>query len=259
MAETGDGEDDRRGVRSVEHGLRVLAALAGLPGPVTLSQIAAASGMAPATAHRHLVSLSRAGMVRQSGATGRYDLGPAALELGLAAIGRLDREGMGAEAIAALRDAIGETVLLAVWANRGPTVIDMAPSGRAVTVNVQIGSVLSPARSASGLAFMAFLPESISGSALAEEGGGRADLDRTLRQVRMEGIAVVHGTQLAGVSAVAAPVRDHRGRVIFAITVLGPSAGFDRAIDERIAPALKAAASRLSARFGHAPDPRAAS
>lgn len=240
----------RRGVQSVEHGLRLLGALARQQGPATLGQLAAACAMAPATAHRYLVSLIRTGMVRQDGRSGRYDLGPAALELGLAAIGRLDRAGMAAEATARLRDAIDETVLLVVWANRGPTVVDLAPAGRAVTVNVRVGSVLSPSRSASGLVFAAFLPEAVTGPALAEEGATLADLDRALGRVRSEGIAIVHGSQLAGVSAVAAPVRDHRGRVVFALAALGPSAGFDPVIDGTVAPALRKAAEEVSVRFG---------
>ena len=244
----GDSDPGRRGVHSVEHGMRLLAALARQQGPATLGQLASAGGMAPATAHRYLVSLIRTGMVRQDGRSGRYDLGPAALELGLAAVGRLDRAGMAAEAMARLRDVLDETVLLVVWANRGPTVVDIAPAGRAVTVNVRIGSVLSPSRSASGQVFMAFLPEAV--TALAEDGTAPADLEGTLGRVRSERIAIVRGTQLAGVSAAAAPVGDHRGRILFALTVLGPSAGFDSIVDDRILPALRRAAEDLSVRFG---------
>jgi DNA-binding IclR family transcriptional regulator len=66
----------RPGVQSADMTLKVLMAVAQGAGPRPLKDIAAAARMAPSSAHRHLTSLVRAGMVEQHDATGRYDLGP---------------------------------------------------------------------------------------------------------------------------------------------------------------------------------------
>ena len=55
-----------------------------------LKVVAASAGMSAAKAHRYLVSFQRLGLVTQDPRTARYDLGPAALKLGLASLTRLD-------------------------------------------------------------------------------------------------------------------------------------------------------------------------
>ena len=55
-----------------------------------LRDLGAAAGMSAAKAHRYLVSFQRLGLVVQDEHSTRYDLGPAALKLGLASLERLD-------------------------------------------------------------------------------------------------------------------------------------------------------------------------
>src|SRR5688500_6620736 len=105
----------QQGVQGVEIGLRLAFALARAPGPLALRELARAAGLPTSKAHRYLVSLCRASMVRQDGPNGRYDLGTGALQLGLAAQRRLDEFRLADEAIAALYEETGLTVGLAVW------------------------------------------------------------------------------------------------------------------------------------------------
>src|SRR5437773_4510106 len=117
--------------------------------------------MPPAKAHRYLVSLIRAGLAEQDRESGRYRLGPLALELGLAALGAMDVLKSGAEVIADLRAAIDETVLLAIWGNKGPVVARWEESTRPVATNVRAGWVMPLANSATGRLFAAYLPPTI--------------------------------------------------------------------------------------------------
>jgi len=151
--------DTRQGIQSVEVAGPLLLALAKSGGPLPLSALAKSAGMPAAKAHRYLVSLIRVGLVEQDAATGLYDLGALALELGLVSLGRLDAVKLADETLSNLRDATGETVALATWGNFGPTYIRLLQSKRPVTVNLQIGSVMPMTYTASGLCFAAFLPE----------------------------------------------------------------------------------------------------
>jgi len=81
------------------------------------------AGMSPAKAHPYLVSFMRLGLVEQDRASGRYELGRAALQMGLACMRRLNPVRIGTEAIALLAEEIGHTVALALWGNHGPTVV----------------------------------------------------------------------------------------------------------------------------------------
>lgn len=54
--------------------------------PLPLGELAARAGMASAKAHPYLVSFVRVGLVQQDSATGFYELGPFALQMGLVSL-----------------------------------------------------------------------------------------------------------------------------------------------------------------------------
>ena len=81
---------ERAGIQSVEVGFGLLDVLGKSAGPLMLRDLAAAAGMSAAKAHRYLVSFQRLELVAQDAISTRYDLGPAALKLGLAALARID-------------------------------------------------------------------------------------------------------------------------------------------------------------------------
>jgi hypothetical protein len=91
---------NRRGIQSVEIGLRVIDALRKSTGPLTLKELAADSRLPASNCHRYLVSFVRVGYVTQDPLSGRYDLGPELLQAGLAALGRLDPIAVGNDCLA---------------------------------------------------------------------------------------------------------------------------------------------------------------
>lgn len=253
-----DNDDTRSGVQSVEAAARVLAAFVGAPGALPLKSVAAAAGMSGGKAHRYLVSLCRAGLVEQDSETQRYDLGGLALRLGLAALARLDVVRLAAPALADLRDALNETVVLAVWGDNGPTVVRWERSARAVTVNVHLGDTLPLLASSTGRAFLAWMPEHRTQPFVEiEQQRANAPDDAAIAALRArcraEGVATAEGSLLPGVAAVSAPVFDHRGDMVAAITALGHAGAFSPAPDAAPATALRAAATDLTRRLGGRP------
>jgi DNA-binding IclR family transcriptional regulator len=79
----------RRGIQSVEIGTQLLLELARHVSPMALRDLARGAGMSTGKAHPYLVSFLKLGFVMQD-AAGRYELGPLALQLGLARLKRLD-------------------------------------------------------------------------------------------------------------------------------------------------------------------------
>jgi DNA-binding IclR family transcriptional regulator len=74
-----------------------------------------------------------------------------------------------------------------------------------------------------------------------------------LHEVRRHGLGRAEGAVVAGVSALSAPVFDHRGAMVLAITAIGPSAAFDARWTGHVATVLREAANTVSARLGHGP------
>ncbi|WP_221930827.1 IclR family transcriptional regulator [Telmatospirillum sp. J64-1] len=258
MSDNGEG---KHGVQSIEIGMHVLRAVASGDRPMMLKEIAAVAGMPASKAHRYLVSLIRSGMVEQLPSTSRYELGPAALTIGLAAIDRLDRIQLGLNAIAELRDEINETTALAVWSENGPVIIRGESPRRPITVNLMTGTALDMLTSASGRIFGAYLPPETYRSLVERElaegraPGGIESWEKALEmfgEIRKAGIASVSGYHLVpGVEAVGAPVFNFKNEITLAMLAVGIHGMFDMDPDGPIVAALRRSAARLSARLGY--------
>lgn len=252
----------QRGIQSIEVGGTLLKALAHAGRALPLKELAAEAGMAPAKAHPYLVSFSKIGLIAQDAVSGRYGLGPLAMQLGLISLQLLDPVALATEAIEALAARTGHTVAIAVWGSRGATIVRVARPASAVYVSMRHGTVMSLRGTASGLLFAAYLPRTQVRAALRDEAagtsGGRVgaaarfepELKARLEEVRREGLARVTDLLLPGVSALALPVFDARGTIVLALTAIGPSAVFDSRGEGVVAAALRAAARELSTRLG---------
>ena len=72
--------------------------------------------------------------------------------------------------------------------------------------------------------------------------------------MQAQGLGRADGAVVAGVSAMAAPVFDHRGHLVLALTAIGPSAALDTRWDSPVAALLRQAAAAASARLGYRPE-----
>ena len=274
-APTADLPPPRAGIQSVEVGFTLLQALAASSGPLMLRDLAAAAGMSAAKAHRYLVSFQRLALVTQDAGTTRYDLGPAALKLGLASLSRLDGVKLARQRLVPLMERIGQTLALAVWGNQGPTIVHWEESPQAVTVNLRLGDVMPLLSSATGLCFCAFMasrqpqhaghrdaPHNRLALLLKDElaqaqktgrkdlPASMADVTARLKEVRQQGLARAVNTLLPGVGGFCAPVFDADGHLVLAMVALGSLSTFDPAWNGAVAVPLKAAAAQLSGDLG---------
>jgi DNA-binding IclR family transcriptional regulator len=249
----------RQKVQSAEVGTDILKGLAELAPATSLSRLAEHVGMPASKVHRYLQALIASGFAEQDETTGHYALGREALFVGLAAIGRLDVTKVALPRLVELRDALNETCFLAVWGNKGPTVVHVEQAVRAVTVVTQVGSVLPLLGSSTGLVFDTFLPagetKALQTAALAEPGApSAAELAELHAQIRARGLHHVHGLLMAGVNALSVPLFAAGGKVAGVITVVGTASSFPADPLGEQTERLLQVAREISARMGgHAP------
>ncbi|MBV1733977.1 MAG: helix-turn-helix domain-containing protein, partial [Hydrogenophaga sp.] len=155
-ADHAENGDPRAGIQSVEVGFELLSALSDAPGALMLRDLAAAAGMSAAKAHRYLVSFQRMGLVMQDPVSTRYDLGPAALRLGLASLSRIDAVKLARERLPQLLAETGHTLAIAVWGNQGPTMVHWLEALQTVPVTLRLGDVMPLLTSATGRCFATF-------------------------------------------------------------------------------------------------------
>ncbi|MBL28026.1 MAG: IclR family transcriptional regulator [Rhodospirillaceae bacterium] len=257
--------NDQRGIQSVEVGGQLLKALAEADAPMMLRDLAKDAGMTAAKAHPYLVSFMRIGMVEQDKASGRYELGPLAMQIGLASMRRLAPVRVAAGLVSEMVARIGQTVALSVWGNHGPTVVRIEEGVSAVHVNMRVGSVMSLLGTATGRVYAAFLPPKMIEAFLESGVGGASVGDESVRdmgseqikaavaEVRERGLARAVERPIPGVNAFSAPVFDQAGSIVLAITAIGPSGTFDPAWDGPIARELLDCARTASTRLGYSP------
>ncbi|MBC7649027.1 MAG: IclR family transcriptional regulator [Vitreoscilla sp.] len=269
MKEQNDTEPQRAGIQSVEVGFGLLDVLSNAGSALMLRDLAFQADMSAAKAHRYLVSFQRLGLVVQDAGTTRYDLGPAALKLGLASLSRIDAVKLARERLSPLMSEIGQTLALAVWGNQGPCMVHWEESPQTVSVNLRLGDVMPLLSSATGLCFAAFmgtrqvavntrLKGLLKDELARAQKLGRNDLPANMAEVsalldeaRKHGVGRVVNTLLPGVGGFCAPVFDADGHMVLGMVALGSLSTFDAEWRGAVATPLRAAARQLSSDLGY--------
>lgn len=251
-----------QGIKSAGVGAAVLTALSASRTPLPLRDVARLAGMASSNAYRYLVSLSQAGFVRQND-DGRYDLGPAAIELGLAALSRIDGLALADRSLAELTESTGLDGHICVFGTAGPTVVRWHGRPKEIALRVNEGTVLPLLTSATGRLFAVHMPQGRVEPLLADELDRlatemqlrpkqlRERLEQERAAIQKAGVSVSSQEQRRGIDAVAGPVLDRSRHIAFSITLLGMSGSFDISADGQPAQHLRAACEAVSRLLGY--------
>lgn len=250
----------RHGNRSIVNAVSLLRVIASLGRPATLSEIAAAAGMSAPRAHRYLLGLANTRLVDHCPIRGRYDLGSEIVELGVAALGRVDAVRFASDALAPLAEATGLAALITVWGTNGPTVIRCEQAQLQSAVRVREGRNLSMLASASGRVFLAYLPDAMTAPFVEREltdrkrqdplGAAGKSIESIRTEVRRHGIGRGLGEENPGLAAISAPVFDANGRLALCIGLISTFGGFDTSYKGEPSTTLRNAAAELSRRLG---------
>jgi DNA-binding IclR family transcriptional regulator len=245
---------ESRGIQSIEVGGQLLLALVHLGRPAPLKDLAREAGMLGARAHPYLVSFCKLGLIQQDPVSGFYGLGPLALQLGLISLQQVDPVRLATAELRRLALAIGHTVGVAIWGNRGPTFVRLEDGPTAIHVNMRHGTVVSVCGTATGRLFAAFMPRHEVRQVLAKEGGDESGLDAALEaellRIRERRFASIIDGTVRGVTALSAPVFDGFGNMVLAITAIGPSATLESDTRSRQARELAQCANAISSQLG---------
>lgn len=227
-------EPKSNGIRSLDAALNVLSVVASRSGPVSLSEIARESQMPPSKVHRYLASFQHAGLISQERRSSKYDLGPNAMQLGLAAIGRHDFVNHTADGLPSLCAETGLTVLLSVWGSHGATVVRWERGASPAVTSMGLGTTLPLLNSATGRAFLAWAPlapiKQLRDTELRRAARNPrliVDIEATARGVsqlikdtRARGYASVEGRFILGLVAAAAPILDWQYEAQAVVTLI---------------------------------------
>lgn len=218
-----------RPVATVERAVAVLRALAEAPGDLGNNEIARRTGVNPSTVSRLLATLADADLVRRTPDSGRFRLGPRLVELGNAALSRVDLRQQGRPHLMALTASTGETATLSVPNGEATITVDFVQSPSSVRSVAEVGRPSVAHATATGKVFLAhggampsgrlpsYTPRTITDPKLLA-----AEIART----RERGWAQAVGEREADLNALAAPVLDAGGLLVGVLGLQGPAGRF---------------------------------
>jgi IclR family KDG regulon transcriptional repressor len=257
-------------IRSVANALELLDTLAGESDEMGVSALARRLGLHKNNVFRLLATLQTRGYVEQNPETENYRLGLSTLALarGFLQQTRLLRQARGV--LEEIAHRAGETAHVGVRRGDEVVYLDGVEPDRMLRVAARPGLARPLHASAEGKILAAFDPSGSGfdpdrweGKTPAVDGSGdRVDpvrLVEEMKEIAARGWAWERETCESGIACVAAPVRDHTGRVAAALSVAGPAARLDAPdMAEEFIHLAQDAAARLSARLGfRKPEPPA--
>jgi IclR family pca regulon transcriptional regulator len=251
---TGEGRSPEF-VQSLERGLAVIRAFDARHPALTLSEVAAKTGLSRAAARRFLLTLVELGYV---GTDGReFTLRPRVLELGHAYLSSLSLPEIAEPHLKQLAGQVGESTSVAVLDGQDIVYVGRFATYRIMSAAIGVGTRFPAFATSMGRAILGSLPVAEREAFLATVELPRltphtvADVDALRAQLELvpaQGYALVDQELEEGLRSIAAPLRDATGAVAAAVNVSAPVRRGDVAeILADILPALLSAASDIEA------------
>jgi IclR family acetate operon transcriptional repressor len=241
---------------SAERSLRLLALLANEGRALTLAELATQLGLPKGTAHRICTQLLATGFLARDVDERSFSVGPALRKLAFDTLNHGVVRGLRHEVLSELVRQVGETCNLTTLDGAQVLYLDRVEAQWPLRLTLDVGSHVPLHCTASGKLFLALMPRK-ERDALID----RLPLERmtantltTADALRAECDAIAKGGYsrdreefIAGLVAVAVPVRDAAGAVRAALAVHAPTARMSMDDALKRIDALKAAAGKMTA------------
>ena len=253
-------------IRSLAKSLALLEALAASPRPLSAAQLAQQLKLSRPTIYRILGTLAQHEYVTRVPGGPLYQLSFKLLDLGHQTLERTDLPEAARPVIQRLAERFGETVHLAVEEGGRMVYLDKVEGAGPFCTNSRTGRRVPMHCTALGKSVLAHLSEDQARAILRRHGMPRStshtmvtipDMERELMCVRRQGYAIDDVEFEAGVRCVGAPVFDHRGSPIAAISVSAPVSRMPKAKSHQVGRVLRDAVVVVSRALGWRPGVRA--
>lgn len=247
------------GVKSAERVLDVLELLADRPRGLTFNEVREVLGLPKSSAYALLQTLTARRFLSLDPTTRRYAVGLRTWQAGQSYSPLSDLQRAALPHLEAVRDALDETVQLAVLDGTENVYVAKVDSGQKLFLASRVGARLPAYATGLGKALLSGLDDDEVRRRFAEVAfrrftpatiGGVDRLVTELAAVRRRGYASDRGEYTAGVSCVAVPVHDAAGAVCAAMSVSVPQVRMTPALRRTALSALADQATRLCETLG---------
>ncbi len=241
-----------RPMGTVERAIAVLHALAEASGDLGNNEISRRTGINPSTVSRLLATLANDELVTRVADTGRFRLGPRLVELGNAALARIDLRELCRPHLEALTETTGETATLSIPYQQGTITVDFVQSPSSVRSVAQVGRPSVAHATATGKVFLAYAgtaPAARMAPYTSRTVTDPAELATQLDLIRRRGWGQVVGEREEDLNAVAAPVLAAGDVLVGVVGLQGPAGRFGAKVMRGAVDVLLEHCAQLSATY----------
>lgn len=226
---------------------------------LSLEEITQLSGLNKSTTRRIVLSLVECGFLKQQRKRGKYSLGMKFLDYAQAVKKNNPIMDIAAPYLTEMGQIIDETVSLAVWDGRTAIICQSIHPTHPLRVTSYEGTMAGLHYNSLGKAILAEIPEEELNRLLPDDLTRYThntitdinDLKKQLMMVRQEGVAIDDEEGFIGIRGIAATLRNNEGKVVGAITILGPSIRLTREKLRECVPMVKETALKISRALGY--------
>ncbi|MEJ2758885.1 MAG: IclR family transcriptional regulator [Anaerolineales bacterium] len=245
-------------IQTVHNIARLLRCFTETEGELGVMQLSRMLDLHKSTVSRLLSSLHQEGFIDKNPFTGKYQLGLNLIHLASFVLDRLDLREVARPYLEKLAGLTQETINIAVLDRDMCLNIESIISPKPIQHAGRLGARYPLYCTSTGRVLLSALPLEKRELILNDSLNAYTDqtitdrhaLEKILEEVKLQGYAIVHEEYQEGLSAVAAPIRDHTGEVVAAISISGPRYRFDSIEIEDIVSILSETANEISIQLG---------
>jgi DNA-binding IclR family transcriptional regulator len=251
---------DRYLINSIIRASNILRCFSGEKTHFKISQIAHQLQLDRSTTYRILLSLEKCGFVEKDKKTGEYSLGVATFETGNIYLRRMDFIQISKPIMAGLALEVQETVHLAVLSDTEIVYVDKVDSPRTLGVMSKIGQRAPVYCTGLGKVLLAHQPNDELSRIVQQIKlepftrntiSSKKKLVEELRKIRKQGYALDQKEYEQDVECIGAPIRNHLGNTIAAISISGPQRKINTPQEKQFIGHVVKAAAAVSSKMGY--------
>lgn len=223
---------------------------------VGVTEIATQVGLHKSSVSRLLTTLESEGWVEQDPATRRYQLGLGLIAIAGPLLANLNVRKVAYPYLQELAETSQETTVLAVWEESASVTVEQIASDRTIKHTSPLGARYDSTGSATVQIFLSDMDDATitqlldDGAVRLQEGWTLTMLRERLAEVRANGYATNLQETSDDEIGIAAPVYDHRRRVVAAILLAAPAYRMNQRVMASLTEQCVAAARKVSTRLG---------
>lgn len=247
-------------VKSVSRALDIIALISLQKGGLGVTDISKQMDINKSSVYRILSTLVKYGYVEQDEETSRYKLGYKFLEISSHLLESIDLRQEAKAYLQQLENETNEVIHLVVYDQGEVVYIEKLDGNEALRMHSRVGKRAPMHCTAVGKAILAHLPSNVVSDIIARKGlpmhtdqtiTNKDELLQELTKVKENGYALDLEENEYGITCIAAPIFDHLGKAIAAVSISGPSIRMKKERLQQLADRMLETGAKISARLGY--------